>query len=230
MQAFKRNGDRAEAGPAVGRERDNKNFWERFAGIYTGFMKKNDISYRKLAEYFGRYLTGEMRVLELACGTGQLTFLLASRVKRWEATDFSERMVCEAGKRNENPDIHFMTMDATRITFEDGAFDAVVIANALHIMPDPDAALKEMRRVLKPGGLLFAPTFVYEEGYSKALIWLMEKAGFHTFHKWKAAEFAEYVCERGFTKCECTIMDGKPLPECALIAAVPPDLFPRETS
>lgn len=195
----------------------NKGFWERFAGIYTGFMKKNDASYQKLAEHFSHYLTGEMRVLELACGTGQLTFLLADKVKRWEATDFSEQMICEAKKRNRDPDIHFQTMDAMKIAFEENTFDAVVIANALHIMPDPDAALKEIHRVLKPGGLLYAPTFVYEEGYSRTLIWLMEKAGFHTFHKWKAAEFTDYVCERKFEKCEYSIMDGNPLRECVLI-------------
>lgn len=195
----------------------NKGFWERFAGIYTGFMKKNDASYQKLAEHFSHYLTGEMRVLELACGTGQLTFLLADKVKSWEATDFSEQMICEAKKRYRDPDIHFQTMDATKIAFEENTFDAVVIANALHIMPDPDAALKEIHRVLKPGGLLYAPTFVYEEGYSRTLIWLMEKAGFHTFHKWKAAEFTDYVCERKFEKCEYSIMDGNPLRECVLI-------------
>lgn len=199
------------------KDESNKNFWERFAGIYTGFMKKNDASYQKLAEHFSHYLTGKMRVLELACGTGQLTFLLADKVKCWEATDFSEQMICEAKKRSRNPGIRFQTMDATNIIFEDDAFDAVVIANALHIMPDPDRALKEVHRVLKPGGLLYAPTFVYEQGYSRTLIRLMEKAGFHTFHKWKAAEFADYVCERGFKKCECSILEGKPLPECVLV-------------
>lgn len=40
-------------------------------------------------------------------------------------------------------------------------FDVVVIANALHIMPAPDPAMKEIYRVLKKGGILFAPTFVY---------------------------------------------------------------------
>lgn len=67
-------------------------------------------------------------------------------------------------------------------------------------MPDPDRALKEIHRVLKPGGLLYAPTFVYEQGYSKMLIWLMEKAGFHTFHKWKAAELVTYLCRMETTE------------------------------
>ena len=63
------------------------------------------------------------------------------------------------------------------MTYEDEKFDVVVIANALHIMPQPEKALKEIHRVLKKDGILFAPTFVYKKGYSKFLIWLMEKPG-----------------------------------------------------
>ena len=195
----------------------NKNFWERFAGAYTGFMKRNETSYQKLCEILNDYLFEDMDVLELACGTGQLTFLLADKVKTWEATDFSEQMIAEAEKRNGKENVHFQQMDATQIAYEDETFDVAVIANALHIMPNPDAALREIRRVLKPNGILFAPTFVYEEGYSKILIWFMEKAGFRTFHKWKAAELAAYVCERGFTEEKCELLAGKPLKECVLL-------------
>lgn len=84
-------------------------------------------------------------------------------------------------------------------------------------MQKPDAVLKEIYRVLKPDGLLYAPTFVYEEGYSKGMIWLMEKLGFRTFHKWKADEFVEYVCEKKFKRCEHNLIKGKPLSECALV-------------
>ena len=71
---------------------------------------------------------------------------------------------------------------------EDEIFDVVVIANALHIMPQPEKALNEIHRVLKKDGILFAPTFVYERGYPKLPIWLMEKAGFKTYHKWQSEE------------------------------------------
>lgn len=199
------------------KDNTNKLFWEKFAGIYTGFMKKNNVSYGKLAQILEKYLSGDGKVLELACGTGQMTFLLADKAETWEATDFSEQMIIEARKRNDNKKIHFMVQDVTKLTYDAETFDVVVIANALHIMPEPDAALKEIYRVLKPDGILYAPTFVYEEGYSKGLIWLMEKAGFHTFHKWKADEFSAYVCERKFKMCESSLIKGKPLSECALV-------------
>lgn len=199
------------------KDQTNKRFWERFAGVYTGFMKKNDASYRKMCAIFEKYLREDMKVLELACGTGQMTFLLADRVKSWDATDFSEQMILEAEKRNHNPNIHFRVQDATNLTYDDQCFDAVVIANALHIMSDLGTALKEIHRVLKEDGILYSPTFVYEKEYSKILIWLMEKAGFQTFHKWKKSEFIEYVCAKRFVECEHSLIEGKPLPECALI-------------
>ena len=92
-----------------------------------------------------------------------------------------------------------------------------MIANALHIMPQPEKALKEIHRVLKKDGILFAPTFVYKKGYSKFLIWLMEKAGFKTYHKWQSKELKEYVGNRGFQVVGATLIKGKPLLECVLI-------------
>lgn len=166
----------------------NKSFWERFAKIYTNFMSKNEPTYEKISLYLSDYVDEHKKVLELACGTGQITFLSANNSATWEATDYSEKMILEAKRRNEESyrikQINFNVQDATQLKYEDNSFDVVVIANALHIMPEPDKALSEIQRVLKKDGILFAPTFVYEEGYSKFFIWLMEKAGFKTFHKW----------------------------------------------
>ena len=108
--------------------------------------------------------------------------------------------------------------DATKLTYEDEKFDAVVIANALHIMPQPQKALKEINRVLKKNGILFAPTFVYEKGYSKVQIWLMEKVGFKTYNKWQSEELKEYVENRGFQIVDAALVKGKPLQEYVLVA------------
>ena len=110
---------------------------------------------------------------------------MAGKSGSWEATDYSENMIKEAEKRNQGEhkceQLRFCVQDATNLTYEDEKFSVVVIANALHIMPQPEKALKEIHRVLKKDGILFAPTFVYERGYPKLPIWLMEKAGFKTY-------------------------------------------------
>lgn len=199
----------------------NKTFWQRFAKIYTVFMKQNDNVYQKMCDKLEQYLDSDKTVLELACGTGQLTFKMADKSHLWEATDYSENMLKEASKRNTNErmrdKICFCVQDATDLSYENEKFDVVVIANALHIMPEPDKALIEIHRVLKADGILFAPTFVYEKGYSKPIIWLMEKAGFKTYHKWQKNEFSEYIRNSGFHVIETTLLKGKPLSECVLI-------------
>lgn len=200
----------------------NKNFWQRFAKIYTGFMAKNDAAYIAICKELDKYIEGHENVLELACGTGQLTFPMASKAASWIATDYSENMVIEAEKRREREAAEckavFQVQDATNLTYEEEQFDVVVIANALHIMPQPDEALKEIHRVLKNDGILFAPTFVYERGYSKLLIWIMEKAGFKTYYKWTRTEYTKYVSQRGFQVSADTLVKGKPLSECVLVA------------
>lgn len=52
----------------------NKGFWERMARIYTAFMSKNDTAYRQICKLSEQYIDSEKSVLELACGTGQITF------------------------------------------------------------------------------------------------------------------------------------------------------------
>lgn len=202
-------------------ENTNKGFWEKFAKVYTAFMAKNNMAFENICNILETYVDNEKSVLELACGTGQITFRMASKAHSWEATDYSANMIKEAKKRSDKvmfKAIHFCVQDATNLTFDDEKFDVVIIANALHIMPDPDAALREIHRVLKKDGILFAPTFVYEKGYSKLLIWLMEKLGFKTYHKWQKSEFNEYVSNRGFYVTDTILIKGKPLFECVLVA------------
>lgn len=202
----------------MNKENTNKGFWEKVAKLYTPIQeRKNDKLYRDLCESISKSLDKDMQVLELACGTGQLTFPLCKKVAGWEATDFSEKMIEEAKARAANYPVTFSVQDATDLPYEDGRFDTVVIANALHIMPNPDKALTEIRRVLKKGGLLIAPTFIHDGKINKIRIWLMELIGFHTFFKWKYDEYVDFVYKKGFEIIESSIIVGELLPECILI-------------
>ena len=158
-------------------------------------------------------------MLELACGTGQISFSLFGRVRLWEATDFSEAMIAEAKKKNTSRRLHFSVQVATALPYATESFDAVVISNALHIMPHPEKALSEIRRVLKPDGLLFAPTFVHGESTGFRLrVRLMELAGFHTYHKWNAEEFSAFISGHGFEVIRQEALGGSLAPLCYLAA------------
>ena len=200
---------------------DNKEFWQRTAKSYRPLMKHSGKLYDAICERIRPGLTREMNVLELACGSGQLSFRLAGRVRLWEATDFSENMIAEARKQPRSSRLHFSVQDATALPYAPDSFDAVVISNALHIMPRPELALAEIRRVLKPGGALFAPTFVHGRGAGFRLrARLLTLAGFKVYFKWTAEGFERFVSEHNFQIRQAALLGGSLAPLCYLEASV----------
>ena len=97
-------------------------------------------------------------VLGVACGAGAVTAAVAQAVGptgRVLGVDLSQAMVDAAGRHLENQGLlHAVTerMDAEQLTLPDAGFDLVVCALGLMYLPDPDAALREIARVLRPGG------------------------------------------------------------------------------
>lgn len=106
---------------------------------------------------------GTRRVLELASGTGRVTrHLLAALPTDGElvATDLNEPMIAEGRVRiPDDPRLRWQTVDAQAIPFGDGAFDVVACQFGLMFVPDKLLALREMRRVLRPGGTLLFSTW-----------------------------------------------------------------------
>src|SRR3979409_1384478 len=99
--------------------------------------------------------------LDVACGTGKLTALLARRSGpggRVVGLDFSPQMLEIA--RREHPGIEFIEGDALKLPFEDGSFDASTIAFGLRNLADPVNGLREMLRVVRPGGRAVVLEFV----------------------------------------------------------------------
>lgn len=189
--------------------KDNKGFWDRWAKRYDATMKKDRAAYDRIAGKIKRKLNRNMVVLELACGTGILSKRLAGSVKMLEATDFSEEMIREAKKHPSSLRLHYSVQDATNLPYADESFDAVVISNALHIMPEPEKALVETRRVLKQDGVLFAPTFTAAGSlFGRIKIRMMELSGFRVFHKWTPHAYLDFLKNNGFTVTDGEIFGG----------------------
>lgn len=136
--------------------------WDRLAGRYDAIVRAFDSSYPVVRARIAEHLTGRERVLEIAAGTGQFTVELARAATRLVATDISPKMVAgleRAVARAGLPNTEVRVMSAYAI--DDRPFDGIFCANALHVMDAPERALAEFHRVLEPGGLLVAPTFLH---------------------------------------------------------------------
>jgi len=94
------------------------------------------------------------RVLDVGAGPGALTLLVAPRVARVDAIDFSPQMIAELSARAERDGVTNVTatvMDAQALAFEDGSFDAAFCFFAFMFFPDRPRAFGELHRVLVPG-------------------------------------------------------------------------------
>ena len=142
------------------------NIWNIFAPVYELTMRSQKSIYDYLYKRIGE-VAKDKDVLELATGPGMIARHIASRAKSVIATDFAPKMI-ETARKAKNPEnVSFEVADATSLRFEDNSFDVVVIANALHIIPNPEKALAEIDRVLKKDGILIAPNFIFQAGGKK---------------------------------------------------------------
>jgi ubiquinone/menaquinone biosynthesis C-methylase UbiE len=100
------------------------------------------------------------RILDLGCGTGIVARLLRERLgggAKLTGADASADMIAMA--RSLAPDIEWCEANAMKLPFDDASFELVVSQQMLQFVPDPSAALREIRRVLVPGGRLVAATW-----------------------------------------------------------------------
>ncbi|MEO6394769.1 MAG: methyltransferase domain-containing protein [Devosia sp.] len=97
-------------------------------------------------------------VLDVGCGTGSLTFELAKRadLREIRAIDYAPAFVEAARHRNTDPRVTIEQADATALPFADGAFDRAMALLVLHFVPDAGRAIAEMRRVVRPKGVVAA--------------------------------------------------------------------------
>ncbi|HEY7579276.1 MAG TPA: class I SAM-dependent methyltransferase [Acetobacteraceae bacterium] len=115
---------------------------------------------RKLAPLFIDFagLANGERILDVGCGTGSLTFALARAADLGEiaAIDYSPVFVEEVTRRNTDPRISIRQADACALPFESDAFDRALALLVLHFVPEAAKAVAEMRRVVRPRGVVAA--------------------------------------------------------------------------
>ena len=178
----------------------HKNFWDKNAGRYDRFMRKDRAAYDEMYELI-RPIVRHKTVLELATGTGMIAKHIVNAAAHIEATDASAEMIAEAKRDNRSAKLYFSVQNMFCLPYAKESFDVVIVSNALHIVPQPEKALAEIRRVLKDGGVLIAPTFTHAgNSFSgKVRAFFMKRVGFPLHSKWTSEEYLRFLQQNGWT-------------------------------
>lgn len=153
-------------------------------------------------------------VLDLSCGAGWATRLLAARVPEGRAlgVDISNEMIAHARRNNADvKNVEFRLGSAEQIPCDPASIDKALSIEAFYYFPDQDRALDELHRVLMPGGKFFILINLYKDNpYS--LRWVNELKV--PVHARSEAEYLQMISEHGFCESEARrIRDDSPTPE-----------------
>ena len=183
--------------------------WNFFAPIYERAMKSQKSIYDYIYKEISAAASAK-NVLELATGPGMIAKHIASSAKSVTATDFAPKMI-EAAKKGSVPEnVSFEVADATNLRYQNDSFDLVVIANAQHIIPEPEKALAEIDRVLKANGTLIAPNFIEREKGKKNL-WqkILSLVGIKFAHEWTKEEYKTFLSDHGWQVTKSHVCKGR---------------------
>ncbi len=142
--------------------------YQVFQNISKGYDRANQRISLGFQKGFKKMLLGRLKdntpfggnVLDVCCGTGDITFSLADMRNDLKVTglDFSPAMLSKArmrNKRKKRDNVHFRIGNALELPFEDRTFEAVCISFGLRNTSDYSRAVDEMKRVTKPGGYIY---------------------------------------------------------------------------
>lgn len=142
---------------------------------------RRDVYWRRFA--VNRLPNEVKKVLDVATGTGDLAIEIASQRPQVEVigADFVEKMMriaeAKTTEKGLNTRINYVAGDATRLPFADNEFDSATIAFGLRNIPDRLAAIKEIARVIKPGGKLIVLEMTFPENLKlrRFFTWYLNK-------------------------------------------------------
>lgn len=138
-------------------EKDKMFFYESFADQFDSKMNMYDTN-KRLQVFYGELLTEDIRnkkLLDAGCGTGWFSKGAVERGAIVTSMDLGENLLAEVKKKCESERIVGSILE---MPFPDNHFDFVVSSEVIEHTPDPEKAIREIYRVLKPGGIMVLST------------------------------------------------------------------------
>lgn len=182
------------------------------------FVKQNHQRYQERIELYRKHgydipkarddlvkkldaLSGVARILDLGTGKGHLALALGRAGYSCISVDISDQELhyarMNALYHHFDELIEFQKQDATRLSFETGAFDAVVTADMIHHLPDPEPMLREMLRICRPDGQIIISDF-NQKGFNIMDQVHQAEGRSHPVTGWEMKAVAEWFKREGY--------------------------------
>lgn len=187
-------------------------FWNKIAGLYVLFENiYNKKFYSGTGKKVAEYINSEDQVLECACGTAAISIYIAEKCKSLIATDFAEGMLKQASKKCCHfKNVTFQKADITKLEFADASFDKVVAGNVIHLLPEPEKALAELKRVTKSGGTIIIPTYInMSKGSGTAAVKFIELLGANFKRQFNFDSYKQFFADMGYSDVTYEVVDGR---------------------
>ena len=187
-------------------------FWNKISPVYDLFENVyNRKVYKGTGIKVAEFIDESDNVLECACGTGAITEEIAKKAQKVLATDFAEGMLKRASKKcRKYGNVSFRQEDITDIKCEDESFDKVVAGNVIHLLPEPEKALNELLRVVRPGGKVIIPTYINMlKKPSGIAVSVINKMGADFKRQFDIDSYKKFFEEKGFKDAEYYVVDGR---------------------
>lgn len=184
-------------------------FWDKIAGLYDFAESLNPRAYRYMLEGVKAVVPQGADVLDCAAGTGELSIAAAGNAGRVLCTDMSLPMLERARKKSakkEIKNISFAERDIFHLPDEDGTYDVSMAGNVLHLLAEPEKAVRELCRVTKNGGRVIVPTFMAKN--SSPLIKIYTLLGYRSFSEYTAESYEKMLMSCGCGRVKVTKIDG----------------------
>ena len=187
-------------------------FWNKISPVYDIFENVyNRKVYKGTGIKVAEFIDESDNVLECACGTGAITEEIAKKAQKVLATDFAEGMLKRASKKcRKYGNVSFRQEDITDIKSADNSFNKVVAGNVIHLLPEPEKALNELLRVVRPGGKVIIPTYINMARDSSGFaVKFIEKLGADFKRQFDLDSYKEFFEKKGFKDVEYYVVDGR---------------------
>ncbi len=187
-------------------------FWNKVAPLYDAFETLlNKRVYNGTGKAVAEEICSTDNVLECASGTGSITKYIAPVCRRLTATDMSAGMLRQNEKKcMKFGNVRFKYADIMHLKCPDGAFDKVVAGNVIHLLDEPELAVKELCRACKPGGKVIIPTYINDDGGKLSFCAaFLEKIGLRFTRTFNEETYIEFFMNAGYENVGYHVVEGR---------------------